>query len=73
MYAGVGAFHNMCIYGSIPRSHKDSWAAVLAAMYSASHVESACIFCLDEVLHIRAVLYNWSTPVMDFLSVVSPE
>ena len=64
-------FGSMCMSWHMRPIHVVRCAADVAAMYSASHVDNAGIFCLREPQHIGVPLYVESVPDMDFQSLMS--
>ena len=53
------------------RIHVVCWAAAVAAMYSASHVDNVVIDCFIEPLHMGVPLYRCTIPGMDLRLVTS--
>lgn len=54
------------------RTHCVVYTAVVAAMYSTSHVDNAWMRYLIEIQETGALLKRCMFPVIDFLSVVEP-
>ena len=67
----AGEFGNMCTSCSRRRIHVVCWAAEVAAIYSASQVDKAVMFCLRDPQHISVPLYVWRISEMDFWSMMS--
>ena len=69
--SGVGAFGSMCTSWIRRRIHVVCFAEEVAAIYSASQVDSVVIFCLRDPQQIGVPLYVCRVPDMDFRSTIS--
>lgn len=71
MKKGVGSLDCMLISWRILRIQVVCCTAEVAAIYSASHVDSALMDCFMEPQHIGVPWYVWTIPEIDLLSSAS--